>query len=322
MTERIRQLIIDELRTLPQHRIDRERGHIVCPYHNDTNPSGTVCLDIDQKGAPLGWFRCWTCKTSVPFNDLAQRLGLRKISHKKKTADDYIDPARAREALLNEEKEDLENYNRDYNQLEFFDFQVEEWRGFSAKYLQKVGAKFCLHDYTSDFYIFFPVMIEGEMKGYVKSELNKPKKRLDRKGNLFKPPAHINAPGKWAQVYGLLFFDYAVAMMKRKGLKTLVLCEGPRSALRCLRAGIPTIAILGAGNWNEEKRYILEKTGADNLILFFDGDDAGKEATEAIYTDVNLHFTTKYLSLWKKAPGSDPFDCDPKFIRQIKKALV
>lgn len=320
MSERIRQLMIDELKTLRQVSIDRDRAKIVCPFHNDTNPSGTVNLDVDQKGAPLGWFRCWSCKTSVPFNELAKRLGLKKITNKKKSSDDYLDPSRHRDRLMGDDP-DEENFERDFNGLDFFDFQIETWRGFSTKYLAKVGAKFAYQDYRGDFYIFFPVMIEGEMKGYVKSEIEKPKKRLDRKGNEFTPPAHINAPGTWSKVFGLLFFDYAVAMMKRKGLKTLVLCEGPRSALRCLRAGIPAIAILGAANWNDDKRFVLEKSGADRVILFFDGDKAGKEATETVYDNIRTHFTTKYIKLWEREPDADPFNCNVRFIRQIKKAL-
>jgi len=333
-----REFILGELNTLARKEISREGAKIICPFHADTNPSGNVNLDVDEARAPLGWFRCWSCQHSCSWTELADRLGLRKFSSKKNTAEDYVDPSRYRKGLLDDEGLDEaggdstteDGFEDDFKDLQFFDFQQEDWRTIPVKSLQKLGCKFCYQSRNDTFYIWMPVYINKELQGYVKAHLEKPEPRIrrDRNGKEYevKLPSYINAPGKWSQSYGLLFFDYAVKLMRRKELSTIVLCEGPRDAIRLLRNGIPAIAVLGASNWNEKKRFQLEKAGADNLILFMDGDDAGKAATKKIYKDVRQHFNTKYMSLWKHTAKNgdkwDPFSCPKRFIAQVKKNLI
>lgn len=346
-----REFLIGELNTLTRKEIERFGAKIVCPFHGDTNPSGNVNLDPEERNAPLGWFRCWSCKTSVPWSKLADTLGFRKYTNDKRAADDYVDPTKYRDGLMSQDEEegsedDSEAFQRDLTDLQFFEFQQDEWRDVPTALLTRVGCKFAYKAYNDAFYIWMPVLIDGELKGYVKAELEKPQPvtKRDRAGEEYEEtgPSYINAPGKWSKVYGLLFYDYAVKLMRRKGLKTLVLCEGPRDSLRLLRYGIPAMSVLGAGNWNEKKRFQLEKTGAENLIIFMDGDDAGKAATKAIYKDVRKHFNTKYMSLWKHAvpvltkkgkpklddKGEpvlleyDPFNCPMKYLSQVKKNLV
>jgi 5S rRNA maturation endonuclease (ribonuclease M5) len=327
-----REFIVGELNILGRKEIDRFGAKIVCPFHSDTNPSMNVNLDLEEKSAPLGWARCWSCKTSVPWDTLADKLGFRKYTNTKKEAEDYVDPARYREGLLsnNDDENDEDGgqaaFKRELDDLQFFEFQQEEWRDLPTDLLTKVGCKFCYKEYNDSFYIWMPVYVNKELRGYVKAELEKPEPvvKRDKKGKeyLETPPSYINASGKWSKIYGLLFYDYAVRLMRRKGLKTLILCEGPRDALRLLRYGIPAIAVLGAGNWNEQKRFQLEKTGAENIIIFMDGDEAGKAATKSIYKDIKNYFSTRYVSLWKHSKDLDPFNCPKKFLIQVKRSLI
>lgn len=346
--EQEREFIIAELNSLPRKEIERFGAKIVCPYHNDTNPSMNVNLDVDEKTAPLGWARCWSCKTSKPWSDLADTLGLRKYNNKKKRSSDYVDPDRYRDGLLStEDDKDVEDgFQKDLDDLQFFDFQMETWREIPCDFLAKVGCKFAYKEYNDTFYVWMPVLINKKLRGYVKAELEKPEPvmKKDKKGELYsvRPPSYLNAPGKWSAKYGLLFYDYAVKLMLRKELKTIVLCEGPRDGLRLLRYGIPAMPVLGAGNWNEDKRFQLEKTGAENIIIFMDGDAAGHMATKIIYRDIKQHFNTKFMSLWKYATPLvnkrgkpvldekgetkmleyDPFSCPKKFLRQVKNNLI
>lgn len=346
--EKKRDFILGEISSLQIKEIERQGAKIVCPYHNDSNPSGNVNLDLEEARAPLGWFRCWSCKKSVPWDDLADTLGLRKYSNKKRTDEDYVNPSTYRNGLLNQtDDEEEDGFERDHADLEFFDLTQDEWRTIPCSFLTKIGCEFVHKKYNDNFYVFMPVLIKGELRGYVKAELEKPDKvvKKDPKtGELYSvtPPSYINAPGKWSREYGLLFYDYAVELMERKDLSTIVLCEGPRDVIRLLRFGIPAMAVLGAGNWNELKRFQLEKTGAENIIIFMDGDDAGKLATKVIYKDIKQHFNTKYMSLWKyaeplldkkgreilddkgrpKMMEYDPFNCPKKFLRQVKKNLI
>lgn len=337
MSDSIRQKMIDELSGIKDKRMTAERATIICPYHNDTAPSATINLSLD-KPVPLGWFRCFGCKKSVPWNTLASTLGLRVFGKdSKKSADDYLNPERYKDELLDEENVER-GFDQEMKDLEFFDLQNEEWRGVPKRLLERAGARLCYLDRTGDFYVWLPVNVNGELRGYVKATLEK---APDGESS------YINAKGTWSKEFGLLFYDFALKMMRKKGLDTIVLCEGPRDALRCLRYGIPAMAVLGAVNWNDEKRYTLEQSGVSNLILFMDGDDAGIEATKKIYASCKTHFRVRKMKLWKyreprldkkgeqmtKELGDgrtkllwdnemDPGSCPTKYLRTVKNALV
>jgi hypothetical protein len=333
MSEARRQKMIDELASVKNKNMSKARATIVCPYHPDRNPSATVNLDLDNQRVPLGWFNCFACRKSVPWNTLAQTLGLKTFGKGKKNADDYVDPKRFKDELLDDTAEEGDaKQAREMEELTFFDFQQPEWRGVQTSLLEKVGARLCYLDRTGEFYVWMPVMVLGEQKGYVKGCLEKPAEG----------PSYFNAPGKWSAQYGFLFYDYAVELAMRKGLNTVVLVEGPRY-------GIPAMAVLGALNWSEEKRYTLEQSGIENLVLFFDGDDAGLAATKAIHKSVKTCFNIKkVMKLWKErvpkiskktgkqkrkklADGNfkllwdnerDPGNCDLKHLRTVRDALV
>lgn len=347
-SEAKRNFILSQLRGIVTKDLDDRRATIVCPYHNDTEPSGTVNLNPNA-GAPLGWYKCWACPASYPWDDLATRLGLKKWKDEKKTADDYLNPSQFRDMLVTEDDTEDAGWQDELDELKLSpltSLEEDEWRSVPLDFLHKVGCKLAHHSERNRYYIWMPVYIKEDLKGYVKANLKKPKSYtfVDEKGNkrTKTPPSYVNAPGTWSKEFGLLFYDYAAKLIKRKGLNTIVLCEGPRDALRLLRAGIPAVAVLGALNWNDSKRFVLEGLEVENLILFMDGDTAGKEATKAIYANCRTHFNTKFMSLWKhvkpvldekgnkvlnkngtvKMTKLDPFSCPKKFIQRVKRNLV
>jgi 5S rRNA maturation endonuclease (ribonuclease M5) len=337
MSESLRQKMIDALSAVKNKRLSDKRAMVVCPFHADKNPSASINLD-PTAGAPLGWFRCFGCEKSVSWNEAAPHLGVKAFGkHKKRKSTDYLQPSQFKDELLNPETvPETENaFQEELDKIQFFDFQVEKWRGVKVKLLLKVGAKFAYNDYDGNFYVWLPVWVQGHLRGYVKAHMEKPEEGT----------SYINAKGTWSGKYGLLFYDYSVALAKSKGLDTLVLCEGPRDALRLLKYGIPAVSVLGAINWSSEKRFTLEQSGISRLILFMDGDDAGIKATKKIYKSCRLHFNVKYMSLWKhrvprmKDNGKqdykvlngkkillwdnelDPGNCPLDFIKKVKSAL-
>lgn len=340
MSGRFKDHILQELRGLPKVKIGQVNAMVCCPFHNDNNPSAGVCLDETGRRAPLGWFRCMGCAKSVPWNEFARATNLRQFKQKRETPDDYLDPRAVKNELL-DEKEEESTFDRKFRDLEFSDVEDYDthWRDIPTSVLKKLGCRLCFNKYTEKSYIWMPVRVLGKLRGYVKAELTKP-----TDGG----PSYINAKGTWSNPWGLLFFDYAVAMMKRKGLKTLVLCEGPRDAIRLLRFGIPAVSVLGALNWSDEKRFALEQVkGLEQVILMMDGDDAGIQATRGIYRNIKGHFTAKYVKLWKyrvprldksgkqktKALGNgkekllwknelDPFTAPKEILRKVRDSLV
>jgi len=331
MSDRIINFIKDEIESLSDLKKKVTGGSIFiqCPYHNDNTPSGGINID-SSKTVPLGWFSCLGCGESKSWNDLAATLGIRQLKKRSQTEvtpGDYLDPSRMRDALLGGDDDLTESdrdKERDEKRITFFDFPPEltKWRGYKTKFLAKLGCRYAFFDddHTGgEFIIWIPCIVNKEVVGYVKAFLEKEKGR----------PSYINSPGKWSRSKGLLFFDYAIKMMKEQGHKTIVLCEGPRDAMRLLRYGIPAVCILGTQSWSDEKRLILEQSPAENVVIFMDGDlpnkqgvIPGKVATQKIVKSLRGYMNYKYINLWKYEKGWDPGNCPRRFLDRVQDALT
>jgi hypothetical protein len=336
-------LVREELNTLPGPKKDLgSKFMICCPYHNDKNPSAIIGLDPAEREGPVGWMFCFGCDKSVSWNDLATTLNLRKFARPKKLElKHFADPKSFRDDLFGSRSERLKF--PELKELDFQDdFPFKKWRGVKVDLLKKIGAQYVLHSGWGGMpFVWLPVYINKELRGYVKAKIEKPK---DDK------PSYLNAKAEdginWSRKWGLLYFDYAIKLMKKQRLKTMVLCEGPRDSLRYLDRDIPATSVLGAMNWSSHKRELLEDAGVENLILSFDGDDAGIKATRAVYKNCKHFFDVKYLALWKyrtprlgkngkqmtKDLGNgkkqllwdnemDPFSCPDKYIDSVEGAL-
>ena len=327
MSERIRQLIRDELQKVKGSKsIGREKAMIQCPFHKDNTPSCSINIDPQVK-APLGWTRCFGCKTSISWNDLAAKLGLRQINgqqSEKKEADDYDDPKVFEDELLGGDKLVSEDTWPELSKFEFFDFQHESWRDVPTAFLTKLGCKFLYDDNSGsrteegeweaygEFFVWMPVYVFGRLEGYIKARMEKEEGKT----------SYVNARGKWSASKGLLFFDPAVKLMQQRGLTTMILSEGPRDSIRSLMNRIPAVSVIGARNWGDEKRFLLEQAGVENIIIFMDGDQAGKDATELIYENTKDYFNVKFLNLWKYKKDYDPWNCPQTFIDKLKRSLI
>lgn len=291
------------------------RTLILCPFHKEKTPSGSINLDMSRNRAYLGSFKCFGCGTKATWNELAEKFGLETLEGGKASIKEVpaYDLQGVRHRLLGTESEATkETFNFDFFELR------DSWRGFSAEFLTKVGAKLAYHDERGVFYVYLPVMVRGKEVGFIRAHLKKPTKPGI--------PTYLNKPGVWSMYKGLFPFDYAIYLMKAKGLHTVVLVEGPRDALRLLRAGIPAMAIIGTQSWTDKKRILLERAGVEKLIFLMDGDVAGKKATKDIYPQVKDHFEVKILPLWKYAERKgldkvDPMSMPRSLLKTVKRFL-
>lgn len=305
-----------ELAKVPEVLIGSSRAWLKCPWHQESKASGTISLDTAYPRW-LGSFKCWgKCNKSAPWNELAEKLGLQKLDGKNTLPKNVpnMDFKGIRESLLPSNHED--DSTRD--DFDFFDLQEEKWRGFHKDFLKGIGARLIYHDKSGRFYVWFPVIVNDKEVGYFRAQMKKDPNN--------EYPSYINKKGVWTKKYGLFPFDYAVRMMRRKEFHTLVLVEGPRDALRLLRAGIPAVAIMGTGSWSNTKRHVIESAGVQRLILCFDGDAAGRKATHTIYPDLKMHLTVKVVRLWRVAAKLgldkvDPCSAPTETIQQIKSSL-
>ena len=104
---------------------------------------------------------------------------------------------------------------------------------------------------------------------------------------------------KGSQISRLLFNDYNI-----KGSK-VVITEGLWDAIRLKMYGYPAISVFGANNLTKYQAYkIIRKY--DEVILFFDGDQAGQDAVDKALCDVFYPFVDTHVVYIK---GKDPDEC-------------
>lgn len=320
-------LVRQEIERIPGKKtISDKRVMILCPFHQETKPSGKISVDTSYPGS-IGSYYCWGCGTKKKWNDIAEVFGLKKMNGKNAMPKHVpkIDLSGARERVLPQEVDKIEDYD-------FFELQEPRWRGFNKEFLEDLGAKLAYHDKTQQFYVWFPVRVEGKQAGYFRARM----KPEDDK------PSYLNKSGSWVKRRGLFPFDQAIKLMLKLGLKTLVLVEGPRDALRMIRQGIPAVSIMGTNNWSSNKRQIVENAGVERLIILMDGDKPGKRATygnpkddqnKGIYEDVKINFEVIVFKLWKTAKRMaleqgvekiklDPYNMPKEIVEKVRSKLI
>lgn len=309
--------------------VTSNRVFIVCPYHKDTQPSGSISIDLSKPGL-LGQYRCWGCGTVKTWNEIATDLGMTVVDSNQKT------PSKVPKYDLSELKQQMLGARAKYNgtyvaptkfkseeygvaadsddPLTLFDL-AEDWRRFKCDFLKSLGAKLAYHDASGYFYLRFPVLVRGKEVGYFRAQVKKVKNF----------PSYLNAPGEWSKRFGLFLYDQSVALAKRLEVSTIVVVEGPRDALRLYRDGIPAVAILGTKSWSNSKRALLE-TQFKRVILMLDGDDAGKKATQEILDSFRNRVTIRDVKLWEEAERLglkklDPFKAKKRIIERVRRML-
>lgn len=259
---------------------------VICPFHSEKTPSARVFISDTTKNP--GYLKCYGCGGKGPWDKVAPLLGLKPFKREKPTEEfanlnmlpSEEDEPDSDEEFVNEEME-LSNLPRN-----------KKWRDIKTNLLIALGAKVCRIQ-SKQYGLFeprlwLPVYINGELRGYIKARF---RKHPDW-------PSYINAKGHWSKTHGLFPFDHSIEMMRELGSKTIVLVEGQRDALRLISMGIPAMCILGTQSWSDTKAKILELAGVRRLVLLFDGDCAGKEATKLLLPRVEPMFKVVPLKLW------------------------
>ena len=338
--------IRSQLSLLPSSRvkIGRNYSYVACPFHAEVTPSCIV--RHDPSAVKTGRYKCYGCSAHGPWNVLAEQLGLEAHEDSDYTVDNKIPKFRSEVYdlhLLGDEDEKEKKKELTYKFYSLSDevavakagIKNDNWRGYSLEFLRKrIKASLVYVVEYRRYYVHLPVSIDGVEKGYIHAQINK-----DPSG---KGRTYINKPGVWSLQYGLFPFDPAVRLMQRKGLSTMVLVEGPRDALRFIRAGIPAVAILGTHSWSNTKSSTLENAGVTKIIDIFDGDNAGKIAHNLIVKGItqsgnptndffalNMMFNVHSVKLWNaKIPEGhsedklDPGNMPDSMLNSVKKLLV
>ncbi len=310
----------------------------VCPFHDDTNPSMSVsrekqiytCFSCHATGNVFTFLMNYEHKEfSQVLSDLAVRVGITLNGVRvKRTSTKYDDWYKAYDLankyyqnnLLTKEGEAARNYLKarqiDDETIKEFEIgyslktrddltKLLTLKGNSLDFLNKIGLTNEDHDiYTSR--LMFPLHdLNGKVIGFSGRIItnSKQNKYLNTKEtDLFKK--------------GKLLYHYHIAKEAARISKSVIIMEGFMDIIRASTVGIKnTVATMGTALTKDHIKEI--KRLSNNIILCFDGDDAGVKATIAsgeLFASEGLE--VKVISL----PNKD--DPDTYILKNGKDAFV
>ena len=310
----------------------------VCPFHDDTNPSMSVsrekqiytCFSCHATGNVFTFLMNYEHKEfSQVLSDLAVRVGITLNGVRvKRTSTKYDDWYKAYDLankyyqnnLLTKEGEAARNYlkERQIDDETIKEFEIGyslkmrddltkllTLKGNSLDFLNKIGLTNEDHDiYTSR--LMFPLHdLNGKVIGFSGRIItnSKQNKYLNTKETeLFKK--------------GKLLYHYHIAKEAARISKSVIIMEGFMDIIRASTVGIKnTVATMGTALTKDHIKEI--KRLSNNIILCFDGDDAGVKATIAsgeLFASEGLE--VKVISL----PNKD--DPDTYILKNGKDAFV
>lgn len=264
-----------------------DASFVVCPFHSERTASGRIFHNGTSRNP--GYFKCYGCGKTAKWDEVAPHLGLKPVKWAK-PEEQFATPIRKRHDEKTEDRE-----------IRLSDLPRNKvWRSIPTNFLIKIGCRrgrFYYPDnaYEGEVWIYMPVIINGEVRGYSRGRLRKDPEK----------PSYINSPGNWSRDYGLFPYDYTKKRARK--LRYVVLVEGQRDAIRLLMDGIPALAIMGTQSWSNRKSRMIELLDLDFVILMMDGDDAGIKAIELIQPQLENLVTTEVFSLTGKDSPYWPF---------------
>lgn len=268
---------------------------VQCPFHDDNGPScGVYTSYTPYRHYTLGDFNCFGCGAHGPWNDFADKAKLQKIkawASKEAHAANRV-TKEIQSSLLGQDTTTLKSLFKKMDVPEAQKWPADmPWRSYSGDLLSDVGAYIASDHRNSSVCIVFPIRIGGKIRGGVKGVYERKEKQL----------GYVTSEGSWVKQYGLLGFELAKKLIKENRARFIILCEGPRDALRLLSMGIPACAILGANNYSQQKAQILTSLGLDMIYVMPDNDNGGTKMWNTIdKVHTRLGIPTKRIKLPRK----------------------
>lgn len=290
---------------------------ICCPFHDEKTPSCSINISHEAK-VPLGFFNCYGCGESGPWNYLAKKVGLREIKEWQNfTGTTAGDRGRVNRNRKNAEATNNRSINRLFEEVGGAVLpwpEKKEWRGYPGSMIKRVdGYMFNEGKKRDELMLVFPVYINGRYRGGVQAFWDKPAKG----------PSYLNTGGDWVANYGLLGYDF-IRKHDLFGCDCVVLCEGPRDWLRLVMNKIPAIGILGSKMFGERKLMLLMGLGIKKVYTLTDNDTAGLGMARLVESFCENMIEFEELKLPRKFDEEgnliklDPDDADQKIIDKVK----
>lgn len=275
MVSRPQNFYMAELSSLPADRgLNYKHGAawIVCPnpkHSGGMERSGSMKIKVEP-GKYQGCFHCFGCKVSGGWNKLITeyKLKLKKVSAGAKSANVGFSFKKFEEAEATPDFTDMIPWSPNH-----------DWRGMSAEILIKFDTR--VMNQRERVYLIFPVYIYDEPRGYIRANLEPPKRDpVTGKKEL----SYINMKGTWTHecLFGFELARKRAAWLKANG-KTVVLfiVEGPRDTMNIAQHNGVVVGLIGSAPSSRKIQLILE-LDPDVIIIATDGDDAGNNAAQQL----------------------------------------
>lgn len=277
---------------------------IVCPFHEDVNPSMSIYYDN-------GSFYCFGCGIhgnaadfvrllNPKLNDLQAIRKYFRILKSKKVKD--IVPKRYKKH--NKTNEELYDISWDY----YYGLSSVDWlkdisqevtrtkdymlqRGFNPDTLNKCKAKVT---YNSNYPIIFPMLDNGEFKGWV-CRTDNPEIAKKRK-----------------YLYNTGFSRASTLVGDYKDYDYVFVVEGYMDRLKFIQYGINNVVAILGWKMSHEQEQKLKKSNIKCVISALDNDTCGKKGTEYLKTIFPKVVRFKYLKGIK-----DPGEMDQRLFNKM-----
>lgn len=298
-----------------------------CPVHRGDNHSAFNII-IDPSSSNYGW---WYCNTKVCHrefnNDIVGLIqGIQNFSYgdsvkyledltKDVTLDISIKEKIKLDSVVNffskTKKEDSFSIDRDYVRSHLrYPAQYLVTRGFSESVLDEFDIGFCDNP-NKEMYnrVVFPVYDETghSIIGCVGRAVSDSAERWK------------NSKGFNKSNY---LYGYWKAYKHIKKCGSVVLVEGQGDVLKLYSSGIVNSVGLFGCDLNDSQEFLLQKSGAFNIILALDNDEAGKKAREKIREKSSCFFNIIDVEIPKKDLGEMTVqEIDETIKPQIRKYL-
>lgn len=276
---------------------------IVCPFHNDVNPSMIVdlvkgrffCFGCNASGDALRFVK----KMNPKLNDLQACKKLQEILNSKKSE---VKKEYFRVRKRKPQKELMDIAKDYYFGLSKVDWENDEQnevvesrkymcdRGFNAKTLTNCKAKVT---YNKAYPIIFPMFDNKEFKGWVcrtnDKEVEKKRKYLYNEG-----------------------FSRATTLCGNYDVKSpIFIVEGYMDRLKLKQYGVRNVVAILGWKMSNEQIMKLKNLGVTHVISALDNDECGKKGTDFL----RKHFKVTRFAYLKGI--KDPGEMDEKMFKKM-----
>ena len=255
---------------------------IVCPFHEDVNPSMIVnfddgswfCFGCGEAGDALAFVR----KLNKDLSDLEACKKYFKILKSKKC--ESVDFSKRQKIKKQKSfKLEWEIAHDYYYGLKSVDWENDEdeevvtareymnKRGFSPSTLNKCKAKIT---YNKQYPIIFPMFDEGKFKGWVCRTMSKAVEKRRK------------------YLYNEGFRRKTTLVGKYKGYETVFIVEGYMDSLKFRQFGVHNVVAILGWKMSDEQIKELKDAGIKHVISALDNDECGRKGTKYLERFFNV----------------------------------